>query len=721
MRLSWHSASSITIVALILCASPSILYLGNISSSDAAAGLVNGRIAFASSRDGNSEIYIMDSDGTNEERLTTNSVADLAPSWSPNGTKIAFARADVIYVMEANGTNVKKITQSNLVSSDPEWSPDGSRIVFSAKTDGADRDIYVINPADGIANDITKGSATDDFEPAWSPDGKTIVFTSATNATSSSIFTMDENGEDRSLLVGNGSSRQPDWSPDGEKIVFSGNLTRNFDIYTINSDGTNMTKLTAGSSSKSYPSWSADGKKIVFSGNLGTRNEQVHIMDSDGSDVQRMTRNVQNDVSPDVQPLKTSVAEKLPVLRENGMIAFVSERNGTSDEIFLMLADGTNVTQLAGGAEMANSYPKWSPLSDKVAFISTQDGYEEIVVVDSNGTNRVSLTKSTTPFSGLGWSPDGKQLVFSKGDANHKWIFVMNSDGTSARRLTITPSLDTDPSWSPDGAKIAFSRDLGFGNVEIYVIDRDGSDEKKLTNLPGRDYYPRWSPEGDQIAFVSDRDGNDEVYVMNSDGRRVRNLSNNNATDLYPSWSPDGMKIIFVSDRQQDGHDVHIMDMDGRNAKRLAIIDGVETQPDFGAFSGFSESPVEPPPPVEPDIPRLPLNVSLPVVRSASSQPIANVTVGDEIVIAATLTNSHQDRSWNLLAVVQVRDANGVTQYIDLRGGIVTPSGSLEIASLWKPEEAGLYEVRIFLIENLENPAVIGSPASSNVAISNRE
>ena len=719
MRLTWHCASSITLVVLLLCASPGILYLGGIPSSHAATSLVNGKIVFASSRDGNFEIYVMDSDGTNEERLTNNPTADLTPSWSPNGTKIAFARADVIYVMEANATGVKKLTQSGLVSSDPKWSPDGRRIVFSAITDGTDRDIYVMDPADGIANDITKNSATDDFEPAWSPDGSRILFTSATNATDFDIFIMNSNGEDRSLLVGNGSSRQADWSPDGEKIVFSMNLTRNFDIYTIDVDGSNMTKLTAGSSNKSHPSWSPDGRKIVFSGNIGTRSEQIHIMNSDGTNLQRLTRSLQIDSSPEIQPLKAPVKEKLPILRENGMIAFVSERNGTSAEIFIMLPDGTNVTQLTSGIG-ADSLPKWSPTGDKVAFISTQDGYEEIVVVDSNGTNRISLSKSTSPFSGLGWSPDGKQLVFSKGDANHKWIFVMNSDGSGAKRLTITPALDTDPSWSPDGERIAFSRDLGFGNVEIYVIDKDGSDEKKLTNLPGRDYYPRWSPEGDQIAFVTDRDGNDEVYVMNSDGRRVRNLSNNTATDLYPSWSPDGMKIIFVSDRLDDGQDIHIMDMDGKNVKRLTSRDGVEKHPDFGPFSGSDEKPVELPPTEEPDNPALPVSVSPPLLRSANSPPITNVTVGDEVVITATLTNSHQDKSWNLLAVVQVRDENGITQYIDMRGGLVAPSGSLEIGSLWKPEEAGTFELRIFLIENLENPGVISSPASSMVEISNR-
>jgi hypothetical protein len=206
---------------------------------------------------------------------------------------------------------------------------------------------------------------------------------------------------------------------------------------------------------------------------------------------------------------------------------------------------------------------------------------------------------------------------------------------------------------------------------------------------------------------------------MNSDGRRVRNLSNNTASDLFPSWSPDGALIAFVSDRLEDGQDIYVMDSEGKSVKRLTSRDGAEKQPDFGAITVSNESPVEIPPIEEPEIPTLPLNVSLPVLRTVNSPPLGNLTAGKEVVIAATLTNNHQDRAWNLVAVVQVRDENGITQNIDLRTAIVAPGGSVEIGSLWTPENAGSFELRIFLIENSENPEVLGSPASSYVSILN--
>lgn len=117
------------------------------------------RIIFASSRDGDSEIYLVDADGTNLKQLTTNEVEDWWPVWSPagapGGEQIAFMSdrdGDMeIYVMNTNGGNVRQLTDNQVEDSDPTWSPDGSRIAFSSNRDSGipfDTDIYIMN-ADG--------------------------------------------------------------------------------------------------------------------------------------------------------------------------------------------------------------------------------------------------------------------------------------------------------------------------------------------------------------------------------------------------------------------------------------------------------------------------------------------------------------------------------------------------------------------------------------------
>ena len=717
MHINGRAIGSVALIVLVLVGSLGVFFGDR--STVLALSSVNGKIAFASSRDGNFEIYTMDSDGTNEARLTSSNTSDLSPAWSPNGTKIAFVRGDAIHIMDADGKNIKRLTQVGLNSSNPSWSPNGTRILFSAVTDGADRDIYVIDAAGGKVRDITNNNATDDFEPAWSPDGDKIAFTSRINASTFGIFLTNLNGTDRISISGNRSSMHADWSPNGTKIVFSGLGDRGLDIYVMDRDGSNAVRLTRGSSEEANPSWSPDGEKILFTATHSAR-EQIYVMNADGTDSKRLTKNTFRDLSPEFQPLDVPAKESLPILRDNGMLIFSSIRNGTSAELYVMKSDGSNATQLVNSINAMDSQAMWSPEGDKIAYVSSREGLHEIVIINSNGTSRSVVHQNAAPFAGLDWSPEGDKLVFSKGDPYHRWIYVINTDGSGLKRLSETDTIDSYPSWSPDGTKIAFARDFGEGNIEIYVMNKDGSNEKKMTNHPSNDGYPEWSPEADQIAFVTNRDGNDEIYVMNAEGKALKNLTNNTAMDLFPSWSPDGSRIIFVSDRNQDGQDIHIMDSDGKNSERLTTRDGIESEPDFGPLT---EEPAQELPEIiddaEPTM--MPLNASSPVIRTANSTLLDGIPVGDEVVVAATLTNAHTHNNLNMTAVVQVRDENGVTRQLELIRVIVAAGSSVEIGSLWTPNESGSFELVVFVIDTAMDPQVLSAVTRSLVTVSDRQ
>jgi len=131
-------------------------------------------IAFVSDRDGNREIYTMLSNGSDVRRVTHNESVDRFPSWSPDGSRIAFASdRDTcelcydIYTMRSDGRDVRQLTYEQFSDLSPSWSPDGSRIAFASTRDGYS-EVYTMSPTGSGVRQLTNNEKTD-FDPEWSP------------------------------------------------------------------------------------------------------------------------------------------------------------------------------------------------------------------------------------------------------------------------------------------------------------------------------------------------------------------------------------------------------------------------------------------------------------------------------------------------------------------------------------------------------------------------
>jgi Tol biopolymer transport system component len=261
------------------------------------------------------EIYVMNSDGSEQTRITDNDAADGNPSWSPDGEKIAFDTDrdsteenfdnDEIYLMNSDGSGQTRLTDNDASDTNPSWSPDGEKIAFVSNRDETEEnfeegsEIYIMN-SDGSEQTRLTDNDVNDYDPSWSPDGEKIAFVS-----NGGIYVMNANdGSDVTRLTDNDADdRFPSWSPDGEKIAFQ----RDFgEIYVMNAnDGSDVTRLTDDPAFDGHPSWSPDGEKIAFvSGRndpSGEEGSEIYVMNADdGSDVTRLTDNdLINDITPD--------------------------------------------------------------------------------------------------------------------------------------------------------------------------------------------------------------------------------------------------------------------------------------------------------------------------------------------------------------------------------------------------------------------------------------
>lgn len=239
----------------------------------------------------------------------------------------------------------------------------------------------------------------------------------------------------------------------------------------------------------------------------------------------------------------TKPATPTPYYAGSFKIAFHCEFSG-NDDIYIINADGSHLKRLTHDLRF-DGQPTWSPDGRMIAFQSQRDGNQHIYAMDSDGSNQVRLTGTAGNERSPAWSPDGTRIAFERG-GNEIWI--MNSDGTNQRKVcSISPSYCVvDLAWSPDGSKIAFTNQYGEDmNQDIYVMNADGSNPINITKHPVPDNSPSWWPDSRRITFCSYRDGSPSIYVMNADGSNLMKVV---ANGEKPSMSPDGTRILFIHD-----------------------------------------------------------------------------------------------------------------------------------------------------------------------------
>lgn len=261
------------------------------------------RVAFVSDRDGNPEIYIMNSDGSGQYNLSNSPSADYWPHWSPDSTKIVFHAYEAsdtdrenadIYLMNADGTDWNRLTRSVASEKFPSWAPDGRRIVFVSNQTG-DYEIYTMKDDGSDVIQVTNNPAKDYF-PSWSPDGNHILFESDREG-NVDIYRMDRDGSNIIRLTdSDATDTGASWSPNGDYIAFGSDRSGQREIWIMSRDGSSLVQLTDYGAHQ--PGWSPDSKRLLFVSKYQSEYENIFIMDNDGKNLVQLTTASAHDVNP---------------------------------------------------------------------------------------------------------------------------------------------------------------------------------------------------------------------------------------------------------------------------------------------------------------------------------------------------------------------------------------------------------------------------------------
>lgn len=521
-------------------------------------------MAFSNNVEGSMDVFVMPVAGGNPLRLTKGPSDEISPRISPDGKFIAYT-ADMgtgtnLYLIPLLGGPERKLAESGIPSLEQfdltldilganPWSPDAKGILFTKGKPNGTTTVWRVNVDTAEVAQITKPSLNQsDMDGTWSFDGTHILF-ERQEAGKYSLWTVPAAGGEATLVTEQDAAWWPAWSGDGKRMLFTSSRAGPLNLWEVEVDSRQLRQITSGPGWDMFAAVSRGGRLAYtsFSHRVNLYSFQVQPRAE-----AQLTDHTRESFLPSFSP-------------DGQKLVYQSDRTG-NNEIWMLDVATKSERQLTNNM-LADVAPDWSPDGRDIAFVSTREGKTQVWVMDPEGGSQRRLTDAIVPFAGGGWndgqiaprwSPDGKSIAFiaigDKGNA----LWTAKRDGSNATpRVYGVIYYD----WYRDNRHVIFTRRGASGEPGIYTADLETGKEAVL--LPEAAIELDVSPDNRTLLYTHAA----SHFSMNlftialepgagglprvagqprriTDGRAEWHVHKGN-------WSPDSKTIVYSRDADQ--------------------------------------------------------------------------------------------------------------------------------------------------------------------------
>jgi Tol biopolymer transport system component/DNA-binding winged helix-turn-helix (wHTH) protein len=454
----------------------------------------------------------------------------------------------------------------------PSFSPDGTQVAFSWNGEKQDNfDIYVKTVGSDQPRRLTFDPDVDDF-PAWSPDGRYIAFQRGRpQGVIQEIYVVPPTGGPEKRLLPPRPHAQwwvnpHSWSADGKYLAFARDRIAGepAGIFLIPAEGGPARRLTTAEETSVHdaPSFSPDGRLLAFAGREGK--EACHLS------VLSLTEGPYPRGSPRELVRRDRTIFQIAWTEDARAIIFAQLVQVWGSPLWKLALSGRAPPELLSFARSAHGHAI-SRAANRLAFSQVSITNFEIWQLEKAGAVRSSMS-STFNDGSPQFSPDGRKVVFGSSRSGRNEIWVANADGSAAIQLTYSRGSGS-PRWSPDGRLIVYDTLDVNGRWDVNVIDATGGQPVRVAGHPSDDFAPGFSRDGTWIYFASNRDKQTDVYRIPAAGGDPVRVTDNGGVVAFES--ADGKSLYYLKEYLVRGTPLFVRPLDGGAERK--VIDSISS------------------------------------------------------------------------------------------------------------------------------------------------